>query len=103
MKDFIERFKRMNGLTVRRVSGVTQYLPQDYQKHIDGFYQMLREKYHKHRPQCIICLDETSVSYAPSAKTTLTDVGAKHVPIRNVQDKVTCTALLITAFKVGYT
>eukprot|EP00760_Papus_ankaliazontas_P016724 PhM_4_TR16823/c2_g1_i1/m.47857 len=81
-----------------RVSGVTQYLPQDYQKHIDGFYQMLREKYHKHRPQCIICLDETSVSYAPSAKTTLTDVGAKHVPIRNVQDKVTCTALLIKAF-----
>ena len=87
----LREFKRHFGLSVRRVSGLTQLLPANAE---EAFLDMLRREYCRSPPQRVILLDETGVLWNPAAPTTLEKTGAKKVAVKVAYEKRQSTALL---------
>ena len=87
-------FKQHYGLSVRRVTGLTQLLPQNADARVAQFHLMLHNAYRESQPEQLILLDETAVWWNPSAATTLAPRGAKRVVIHADDEKKMSTALL---------
>ena len=91
----VDVFKRHYALSTRRISGVTQLTPPDWEDRVARFHQILFSLFTTHKPSVVVVGDETFVLQSPKSNVTLEARGAKRVPIRLVGgEKDGCTVWL---------
>ena len=75
--EFFSRWRRWYKIVYRRVTGVKQYLPEDYHARIRKFQFLLRSMYLEKRDTTIFCGDETGVRFEELVPYTMAEKGSK--------------------------
>jgi hypothetical protein len=88
-------FKLHYCLSIRRITGTAQLLPENARLLTVAYFEMLRRAFDFWRPSGIWVLDETSVLWYPSVTKTLAKRGAKTVKAVTPNEKLASTALLV--------
>lgn len=77
--DFWKRWRTFHGIVYRRVGGLKQYVPTDFQTRIDVYKALLKSTNAETRFKTIFCADETGVRMEEMPGTTLERRGAAKV------------------------
>ncbi len=78
---FWQRWRRLHSVVYRRVSGIKQYVPGDFEKRVEDYKSLLRSMHKEREYREFICGDETGVRMEEIGGTTLETQGTKHVHI----------------------
>ncbi|EPS72038.1 hypothetical protein M569_02720 [Genlisea aurea] len=78
---FWQRWRQMYHVVYRRVSGIKQYVPGDFEKRVEDYKSLLRSMHKEREYREFVCGDETGVRMEEIGGTTLETQGTKHVHI----------------------
>jgi hypothetical protein len=77
----LAKVEALHSVVYRRVSGIKQYVPGDFEKRVEDYKSLLRSMHKEREYREFICGDETGVRMEEIGGTTLETQGTKHVHI----------------------
>jgi len=99
--EFFVRWRRWYKIVYRRITGVKQFLPDDYATRVRNFHYLLRSMFFEKRHTLIFCGDETGVRFEELPNVTMAEKGSQKVQVRTSgQEKNMFTVFLHSSMRL---